>query len=235
MKGLLGRKVGMTQVFATDGELIPVTVLEIQPNTVMQVKTVETDGYSAIQLGVEDKREKLSTQPEQGHAKKANTASKRLLKEIRLTDEEVVNYELGQAIDVSIFSVGEVVDVQGTTKGKGFQGVIKRHNQSRGPMSHGSRYHRRPGSMGAVAPQVFKGKNLPGQMGQGVVTIQNLEIVMVDSEKNVILVKGNVPGAKKSFITIKSAIKNENKINEVKELVSFNENVEAVAADTSAE
>lgn len=229
MKGLLGRKLGMTQVFATDGELIPVTVIEIEPNTVMQVKNVETDGYSAIQLGVEDKRVKLSTKPEQGHAAKAETSVKRMIKEIRLTDEEVVSYTLGQTLDVSVFTPGELVDVQGTTKGKGFQGVIKRHNQSRGPMSHGSRYHRRPGSMGAVAPQVFKGKKLPGQMGGLTVTNQNLEIVMVDVEKNVVLVKGNVPGPKKSFVTIKSAIKNAGKIKDSKELVSFNNN------DTSAE
>lgn len=230
MKGLLGRKIGMTQVFATDGELIPVTVIEIQPNTVLQVKTNETDGYSAIQLGVEDKREKLSTKPEMGHAVKASAAPKRFIKELRLTDDEVNAYELGQVIDATHFAPGEMIDVQGQSKGKGFQGAIKRHNQACGPMSHGSRYHRRPGSMGAVAPQVFKGKNLPGHMGDKVVTIQNLEIVKVDVEKNALLVKGNVPGARKSFVTIKTAIKNQNKINDVKELVSYK-----TATDTSAE
>ncbi len=220
MKGLLGRKVGMTQVFSKNGELIPVTVIEVENNVVTQIKTVDTDDYNAIQLGVEDKREKVSNKPEMGHVAKANTAPKRFVKELRLSEEEVANYELGQTIGVDIFEAGELVDVQGTSKGKGFQGAIKRHNQSRGPMGHGSRYHRRPGSMGAVAPQVFKGKNLPGHMGQKTVTTQNLEIVMVDVENNAILVKGNVPGAKKSFITIKSAVKTDAK-NEARDLVGF--------------
>ncbi len=220
MKGILGKKIGMTQVFATNGELIPVTVLEVQPNVVTQVKTTDTDGYNAIQLGVEDVREKLSTKPAKGHAAKANTAVKRFVKELRLTEEEVANYELGQSVDVTAFEAGEFVDVQGITKGKGFQGVIKRHNQACGPMAHGSRFHRRPGSMGDVATKVFKGKKLPGHMGQKTVTNQNLEIVMVDVEKNVVLVKGNVPGAKKSFVTIKSSVKT-NKANEAKELVQY--------------
>ncbi len=220
MKGILGKKIGMTQVFATNGELIPVTVLEVQPNVVTQVKTIDTDGYNAIQLGVEDVREKLSTKPAKGHAAKANTAVKRFVKELRLTEEEVANYELGQSVDVTAFEAGEFVDVQGITKGKGFQGVIKRHNQACGPMAHGSRFHRRPGSMGDVATKVFKGKKLPGHMGQKTVTNQNLEIVMVDVEKNVVLVKGNVPGAKKSFVTIKSSVKT-NKANEAKELVQY--------------
>ncbi len=220
MKGILGKKIGMTQVFATNGELIPVTVLEVQPNVVTQVKTDETDGYNAIQLGTEDVREKLSTKPAKGHAAKANTEVKRFVKELRLNEEEVAAYELGQAIDASIFEAGELVDVQGITKGKGFQGVIKRHNQACGPMAHGSRFHRRPGSMGDVASKVFKGKKLPGHMGQKTVTNQNLEVVMVDVEKNVLLVKGNVPGAKKSFVTIKSSIKVD-KANEAKELVKY--------------
>ncbi len=220
MKGLLGRKVGMTQVFSKNGELIPVTVIEVENNIVTQIKTDETDNYNAIQLGVEDKREKISNKPEMGHAAKANTAAKRFVKELRMSAEEVASYELGQALDVSIFEAGELVDVQGTSKGKGFQGAIKRHNQSRGPMAHGSRYHRRPGSMGAVAPQVFKGKNLPGHMGAKTVTTQNLEIVMVDVENNAILVKGNVPGAKKSFVTIKNAVKTDAK-NEARDLVGF--------------
>ncbi len=220
MKGILGKKIGMTQVFATNGELIPVTVLEVQPNVVTQVKTIDTDGYNAIQLGVEDVREKLSTKPAKGHAAKANTAVKRFVKELRLTEEEVANYELGQSVDVTAFEAGEFVDVQGITKGKGFQGVIKRHNQACGPMAHGSRFHRRPGSMGDVATKVFKGKKLPGHMGQKTVTNQNLEVIMVDVEKNVVLVKGNVPGAKKSFVTIKSSVKT-NKANEAKELVQY--------------
>lgn len=228
MKGLLGRKIGMTQVFATNGELIPVTVIEVQPNVVTQVKTVDTDGYSSIQLGVEDVREKLSTKPAKGHAAKANTAVKRFVKEIRLNEEEVANYELGQSLDVNTFAAGEIVDVQGTTKGKGFQGVIKRHNQACGPMTHGSRFHRRPGSMGDVASKVFKGKKLPGHMGQKTVTNQNLEIIMVDVEKNVLLVKGNVPGAKKSFVTVKSSVKG-NKAREAKELITYKNNSQASA------
>ncbi len=228
MKGLLGRKVGMTQVFSKNGELIPVTVIEVEKNVVTQIKTVETDDYNAIQLGVEDKREKISNKPEMGHAAKANTAAKRFVKELRLSEEEVATYELGQEFGVEIFEAGEMVDVQGTSKGKGFQGAIKRHNQSRGPMAHGSRYHRRPGSMGAVAPQVFKGKNLPGHMGAKTVTTQNLEIVMVDVENNAILVKGNVPGAKKSFVTIKNAVKTDAK-NEARDLVGFD------ATETAAE
>jgi len=205
-KGILGRKIGMTQVFAENGDLIPVTVIEATPNVVLQKKTVETDGYEAIQIGFEDKREKLSNKPEQGHVAKANTAPKRFIREIRNAD--LADYEIGQEVKVEIFAEGDVVDVTGVTKGKGFQGVIKRHGQSRGPMAHGSRYHRRPGSMGPVAPnRVFKQKNLPGQMGGNVVTIQNLEIVKVDAERNLLLVKGNVPGSKKALITVKSGIK----------------------------
>jgi large subunit ribosomal protein L3 len=228
MNGLLGRKVGMTQVFATNGELIPVTVIEMQPNVVTQVKTEQTDGYNAIQVGVEDKRDKLATKAELGHAKKANTASKREVKEFRLTAEQVANYELGQTIDVSIFAAGDLVDVQGTSKGKGFQGVIKRHGQATGPMAHGSRFHRRPGSMGDVASKVFKGKNLPGQTGHKKITVQNLEVVMVDVEKNAILVKGNVPGAKKSFVAVKNAIKT-NKTKDAIDLVSYKTSTETSA------
>ena len=205
-KGILGRKIGMTQVFAENGDLIPVTVIEATPNVVLQKKTVDTDGYEAIQIGFEDKREKLSNKPEQGHVAKASTAPKRFIREIR--DADLADYEIGQEVKVEIFAEGDVVDVTGVTKGKGFQGVIKRHGQSRGPMAHGSRYHRRPGSMGPVAPnRVFKQKNLPGQMGGNIVTIQNLEIVKVDAERNLLLVKGNVPGSKKALVTVKSAIK----------------------------
>ncbi|WP_404446954.1 50S ribosomal protein L3 [Sutcliffiella horikoshii] len=202
-KGILGRKVGMTQVFAENGDLIPVTVIEATPNVVLQVKTVETDGYEAIQIGFADKRDKLANKPLKGHVAKANTAPKRFIREI-----SGANLEVGQEVKVDIFAEGDVVDVTGISKGKGFQGSIKRHGQSRGPMTHGSRYHRRPGSMGPVAPnRVFKGKLLPGRMGGERITIQNLEIVKVDVERNLLLVKGNVPGPKKSLITIKSAVK----------------------------
>ncbi|MFJ7649652.1 50S ribosomal protein L3 [Lysinibacillus sp. NPDC097279] len=205
-KGILGRKIGMTQVFAENGDLIPVTVIEATPNVVLQKKTVETDGYEAIQVGFEDKRVKLSNKPEQGHVAKANTAPKRFIREFRNVNVE--EYEVGQEVKVEIFAEGDVIDVTGVTKGKGFQGVIKRHGQSRGPMAHGSRYHRRPGSMGPVAPnRVFKQKKLPGQMGGTVVTIQNLEIVKVDADRNLLLVKGNVPGSKKALVTVKTAIK----------------------------
>ena len=205
-KGILGKKVGMTQIFTESGELIPVTVVEATPNVVLQVKTVETDGYEAIQVGYQDKREVLSNKPAKGHVAKANTAPKRFIKEFK--NVELGEYEVGKEIKVDVFQAGDVVDVTGTTKGKGFQGTIKRHGQSRGPMSHGSRYHRRPGSMGPVAPnRVFKNKRLAGRMGGDRVTIQNLEVVKVDVERNVILIKGNIPGAKKSLITIKSAVK----------------------------
>ncbi|KAA0560369.1 MULTISPECIES: 50S ribosomal protein L3 [Bacillaceae] len=205
-KGILGRKIGMTQVFAENGDLIPVTVIEAAQNVVLQKKSIDVDGYEAIQVGFEDKREKLSNKPERGHVAKAETAPKRFIREIRGVNVE--EYEVGQEVKVDIFAAGEIVDVTGVSKGKGFQGAIKRHNQSRGPMSHGSRYHRRPGSMGPVDPnRVFKGKLLPGRMGGEQITIQNLEIVKVDADRNLILVKGNVPGPKKQLIKVKSAIK----------------------------
>jgi large subunit ribosomal protein L3 len=205
-KGILGRKIGMTQVFAENGELIPVTVVEAVPNVVLQKKTAENDGYEAIQLGYEDLREMLYNKPQQGHAAKANTAPKRFAREIR--DADLNNYEVGQEVKVDLFAAGEIVDVTGISKGKGFQGPIKRHGQSRGPMAHGSRYHRRPGSMGPVAPnRLFKGKKLAGRMGGTQITVQNLEIVKVDAERNVILIKGNVPGPKKALLKIKSAVK----------------------------
>lgn len=207
-KGILGRKIGMTQVFAENGDLIPVTVIEAAPNVVLQKKTSENDGYEAIQIGFDDKREKLANKPEKGHVAKAETAPKRFVKELPGVDMDA--YEVGQEVKVDIFSNGEVVDVTGTSKGKGFQGAIKRHGQSRGPMSHGSRYHRRPGSMGPVDPnRVFKGKLLPGRMGGEQITVQNLEIVKVDAERNLLLVKGNVPGAKKSLVAVKSAVKSK--------------------------
>lgn len=207
-KGILGRKIGMTQVFAENGDLIPVTVVEAAANVVLQKKTVDTDGYEAIQIGFDDKREKLSNKPEKGHVAKAETAPKRFVKELR--GAELDAYEVGQEVKVDIFASGDIVDVTGTSKGKGFQGAIKRHGQSRGPMTHGSRYHRRPGSMGPVDPnRVFKGKLLPGRMGGEQITVQNLEIVKVDAERNLLLIKGNVPGAKKSLVTVKSAVKSK--------------------------
>nr|MDF9460112.1 50S ribosomal protein L3 [Bacillus pumilus] len=207
-KGILGRKIGMTQVFAENGDLIPVTVVEVSANVVLQKKTADTDGYEAIQIGFDDKREKLSNKPEKGHVAKAETAPKRFVKELR--GAELDAYEVGQEVKVDIFANGDIVDVTGTSKGKGFQGAIKRHGQSRGPMTHGSRYHRRPGSMGPVDPnRVFKGKLLPGRMGGEQITVQNLEIVKVDAERNLLLIKGNVPGAKKSLVTVKSAVKSK--------------------------
>ena len=216
MKGILGRKIGMTQVFTKSGELIPVTVVSVEPNVVTQIKTKENDGYEAIQLGFDTKREKLATKASVGHTNKAKTTPKRFFREIRGVD--ISDYSLGHEIKADIFTPGEVVDVTGTTKGKGFQGVIKRHGQNRGPMGHGSHYHRRPGSMGTMRPmRVFKGKKLPGHMGVLTVTIQNLEIVSVDLENNVILVKGNIPGAKQSLVVIKTAVKKPGKVNEMEE------------------
>lgn len=206
-KGILGKKVGMTQFFTENGELVPVTVIEATPNVVLQVKTVETDGYEAVQLGYQDKREVLTNKPAKGHAAKAKTAPKRFIKEFK--DVELGEYEVGNEIKVDVFQAGDIIDVTGTSKGHGYQGVIKRHGQSRGPETHGSRYHRRPGSMGGASDpsRVFKGKKLAGQMGGDRTTIQNLEIVKVDVENNVILIKGNVPGSKKSLIEIRSAHK----------------------------
>ena len=221
MKGILGRKVGMTEVFSTDGKLIPVTVIEVEPNVVTQVKTVDKDGYDAIQLGAFDKKVKSSNKPEMGHVKKANTQPKRFLKEIRGIDTS--SYTLGQVISADVFQSGDTVDVTGTSKGKGFQGVIKRWNQSRGPETHGSTYHRRVGSMGTMRPmRVLKGKKLPGHMGNEQVTIQNLMIVDVDTENKYILVSGNVPGAKNTFVFIREAVKGSKNTPAV-ELVSYEE------------
>jgi large subunit ribosomal protein L3 len=224
-KGILGQKEGMTQVFTKTGKLIPVTVISVEPNVVMQIKTNETDGYEAIQLGFSTKKEKLSNKPEIGHAKKANAAPKRFLKEIRGVD--VANYQQGQELKADTFEVGEMVDVTGTSKGKGFQGVIKRYNQTRGPMGHGSQYHRGVGSLGTRLPMhVLKGKKMPGHMGNATVTVQNLEIVGIDLENNLILVKGNVPGPKKSFVIIRTAVKNPDTVNEREELIDYNELIE---------
>ncbi len=230
MKGILGRKVGMTQVFTKDGKLIPVTVVEVEPNVVMQVKTPEKDGYSAIQLGVFEKSEKKANKAEAGRAKAANTTPKRFLKEIR--DVEA-SYNVGDAVGANVFEIGDVVDVTGVTKGKGFQGVIKRHNQSRGPMTHGSHYHRRPGSLGTMLPKrVLKGKKLAGHMGVDTVTIQNLEIIEVNEAENYILVSGNVPGAKNSLVLIKTAVKNSRK-SDPKEILEYE--VETVVDEVTPE
>ena len=221
MKGILGRKVGMTQVFSKDGKLIPVTVVSVPENTVMQVKTLDKDGYNAVQLGVFDKKEKNSSRASVGHAKKANTTPKRFLKEIR----DCEGYQVGDKVSADVFEVGDVVDVTGTSKGKGFAGTIKRHGQSRGPMAHGSHYHRGPGSLGTMLPKrVLKGKKLPGHMGNETVTVQNLEIIEVNPAENYILVSGNVPGAKNALVLIKSAIKNTVKKNP-KEIISYEETV----------
>ena len=207
MKGIIGKKIGMTQIFNEKGNVIPVTVIETAGNVVTQVKTVETDGYNSIQLGYGDVKTKHINKPLEGHFKKAGVENKKHLREFRT--EDVQNYKVGDEVKADIFAAGEKVDVQGTSKGKGFQGVIKRHGQSRGPMTHGSMYHRRPGSMGqrSTPGRVFKGKKLPGHMGRLTVTIQNLEVVKVDTDKNVLLVKGSVPGAKGAILKVKSSVK----------------------------
>ncbi len=208
-KGILGRKLGMTQVFDENGVLVPVTVIDVADNVVLQQKNVETDGYVATQVGFDTKREKLSNKPELGHVKKANTAPKRFVKELRFDEgleNELLSIAVGAPVSIELFKAGETVDVQGTSKGKGFAGSIKRHNQHRGPMAHGSRYHRGPGSMGPIKGNM-KGKNLPGQMGHETVTIQNLKIVNVDVENQVLLISGSIPGPKKGFVVVKSAVK----------------------------
>ena len=206
-KGIIGRKIGMTQIFDENGLVIPVTVIEAGPCVVAQVKTVETDGYDAVQLGFGEVKAKRLNKPEMGHFAKSKLEAKKHLREFRL--DSIENIKVGDEIKADIFAAGEKIDVQGTTKGKGFQGVIKRHGQSRGPMGHGSMYHRRPGSMGPTSTpgRVFKGKKLPGHMGHVTVTIQNLDVIKVDMDKNVILVKGSVPGAKGAILKIKSAVK----------------------------
>jgi len=232
MKGILGKKIGMTQVFTENGKLIPVTVIEIEPNVVTQIKTVEKDGYDAIQLGAVTIKEKSSNKAKIGHTNKANTAPKRFLREIRGVN--VNDYTLGQVISADVFTKGEMVDVSGISKGKGFQGVIKRHNQSRGPMGHGSQYHRGVGSMGTLLPMhVLKGKKLPGHMGNVATTIQNLEVVSIDLENNVILIKGNVPGPKKSLVMIKTSVKKGEKVREMEELISYEVIEEEVTEDAA--
>ncbi len=220
MKGILGKKIGMTQVFTKSGKLVPVTVVEVEPNVVTQIKTVEKDGYEAIQLGSFTVREKNLSKPELGHLKKSGSEPKRFLREIRGVN--ISDYTLGQKVDASIFTEGEMVDVSGISKGKGFQGVIKRYNQTRGPMGHGSQYHRGVGSMGTLLPMhVLKGKKLPGHMGHELTTVQNLEVVKVDLENNLILIKGNVPGPKQSLVIIRTAVKNPDKVNKREELMFY--------------
>ena len=206
-KAIIGKKVGMTQIFDETGKVIPVTAIEVGPCTVAQVKTVESDGYNAIQLGFGDVKESKLNKPEKGHFAKANIAPKKHLREFRLDSVEGIT--VGTELTVTEFAEGDRLDIQGTTKGKGFQGVIKRHGQHRGPMGHGSMYHRRPGSMGPTSTpgRVFKGKKLPGHMGRVTVTIQNLDVVKVDSDKNVVLVKGSVPGPKGAILKLKTSVK----------------------------
>ena len=208
MKNILGRKIGMTQIFNEDGVVIPVTVVEAGPVKVIQKKTVENDGYNAIQVGFVDAKEKHVNKPMKGHFEKAGVAPKRKLKEFRL--EDISSYEVGSEIKADIFAAGDKVDVTGISKGKGYQGAIKRHGQHRGPMAHGSKYHRAAGSKGASSfpSRVFKGKKLPGHMGAVQVTIQNLEVVRVDADKNLLLVKGAIPGPKKSIVVVKDSVKN---------------------------
>ncbi|MDD4000163.1 MAG: 50S ribosomal protein L3 [Bacilli bacterium] len=208
-KGILGKKVGMTQIFSADGLLVPVTVIEVSPNIVLQKKTVETDGYQAVQLGFDDKPERLANKPEKGHASKANANPKRFVKEI--AGEEMLVFEVGQEVRANIFQEGEIVDVTGTSKGKGYQGVIKRYNFSTGPNAHGSGYHRGIGSMAAVGiARIYKGRKMPGRMGGEQVTVQNLRVEKIDLEKNIILIRGNVPGANKSYVVISNAVKAKN-------------------------
>ena len=206
-KAILATKVGMTQIFNDDGVLTPVTVLQAGPCVVTQVKTVENDGYSAVQVGFVDKREKLVAKPQKGAFDKAGVSYKRYVRELKLDDAE--SYEVKQEIKADIFAAGDKVDATAISKGKGFQGAIKRHGQSRGPMAHGSKYHRHAGSNGACSDpsKVFKGKRMAGHMGAKQITVQNLEVVRVDAENNLILVKGAVPGPKKALVTVKSTVK----------------------------
>ncbi len=206
-KAILATKIGMTQIFAEDGTLTPVTVLQAGPCVVTQIKTVENDGYEAVQVGFADKREKLVSKPVKGHFDKAGVSYKRYIREFKL--ENAADYKLTDEIKADIFAAGDKVDATAISKGKGFQGAIKRHGQHRGPMTHGSKFHRHAGSNGSASDpsRVFKGKKMPGQMGNKQITIQNLEVVRVDAEKNVILVKGSVPGPRKALVTLKETVK----------------------------
>ena len=206
-KAILGKKIGMTQFFRADGTMIPVTVIEAGPCPVVQKKTVANEGYDSVQLGFAELRDKLANKPRKGHFAKANVKAMRYLREFRLDD--AASYEVGQILKADVFAEGDKVDVSGTSKGKGFAGVVKRHGQGRGRMTHGSHFHRAPGSMSACSDpsRVFKTKNLPGHMGSEHVTVQNLEVVRVDAERNLLLVKGAVPGAKGGLVTVKSTVK----------------------------
>lgn len=206
-KAILGKKIGMTQLFDEDGVVIPVTVVEAGPCVIVQKKTVENDGYNALQLGFLDKKEKNINKPEKGHFDKAKVKYKKYLKEVRI--DNITDYNVGDEIKVDVFKQGEKVDVTGISKGKGFQGVIKRWGRHRGPMSHGSGYHRRVGSMGGASDpsRVYKGKKLPGHMGANRVTVQNLDVVRIDADKNLILIKGAVPGPKGNLLIIKDTQK----------------------------
>ncbi|HIZ44302.1 MAG TPA: 50S ribosomal protein L3 [Firmicutes bacterium] len=206
-KAILATKIGMTQVFTDEGALIPVTVLQAGPCVVTQVKTVENDGYAAVQVGFADKREKLVSKPVKGVFDKAGVSCKRYIREFKF--ENAADYKVADEIKADIFEAGDKVDATAISKGKGFQGAIKRHGQHRGPMAHGSKFHRHAGSNGAASDpsKVFKGKKMPGQMGNKRITIQNLEVVRVDAENNILLVKGAVPGPKKCLVTIKETVK----------------------------
>ena len=224
MKSILGRKVGMTQVFTTEGTMIPVTVVEVLPNVVLQKKTIEKDGYDALQVGYEEKRENITSKPLKGVFAKANTTTKQYIKEIK--GDELANYQVGDSIAVDIFKAGEVVDVVGTSKGKGFTGTVKRYGHSIGPKGHGSGYHRGAGSMATVGltnNRVHPGKKMPGHEGNKQSSVLNLEVVSVDSSKNAILIKGCIPGPNKGLVTIRSAVKAQKKSPKVKTLVNYSE------------
>ncbi len=225
MKGILGKKIGMTQVFTENGVLVPVTVVEVQDNIVLQVKTNDTkDKYVATTLATFDKRESLVNKPDLGRFKKIKSSPKRYIKEIR----NMNGYKIGDIVKADIFKPGEYVDVTSISKGKGFTGSIKRHNYARGPMGHGSGYHRGVGSMGAIAPnRIFKSKKMPGHMGHEKVTIQNLEVVLVDTSNNTFLIKGSVPGPKKQFIVVKQAVKKTNQFKDTMKLLQRNESINA--------
>ena len=232
-KGIIGRKIGMTQIFDEKGNVIPVTVIEAGPCVVAQVKTVETDGYDAIQLGFGEIKDKHINKPEKGHFAKAKLANKKHLREFRLDSLEGI--KVGDELKADVFEAGDKIDVQGTSKGKGFQGVIKRHGQQRGPMGHGSGAHRIVGSMGPIAPnRIAPGKKLPGHMGNVTRTVQNLEIVAVDVENNVLLISGSIPGPKKGLVVVKSAIKGNGKVNPAKDLVVYETESPVVEETTDA-
>ncbi|WP_422397863.1 50S ribosomal protein L3 [Spiroplasma endosymbiont of Atherix ibis] len=230
MKGILGRKLEMTQIFSENGKLIPVTVISVEQNTVLQVKSVEKDGYQALKLGTITKRANLLNKPDMGQFKKVNSEPKRFVKEIR----DMEGYETGAIINAAdVFNAGEFVDVTGISKGKGFAGAIKRHNYSRGPMGHGSGYHRGIGSMGAIINRIFKSKKMAGHMGHEQVTIQNLEVVKIDVERNLVLVKGSIPGPRKGFVVIKKNVKGR-KAQEAVSLLSRNTAIKAAVEPTAA-